>query len=118
MDNGKLRIKRYKQAIICEAYCSDEITLTDIEWFNESLHKNFPPPFYLVIVKSGDYSISKDAQIHLFNENKDIAKVAFVTNTQQDFQYAESARKTYLQNIDISICDSIESAYEKIIESI
>jgi hypothetical protein len=118
MDNGKIRIKRYKQAIICEAYCSDEITLTDIEWFNDSLRKKFSPPFYVIIVKSGDYSISKDAQIHLFNVNKDIAKVVFVANTQQDFQYAESARKTYLQNIGISICDSIESAYEKLAENI
>ena len=50
----------------------------------------------------------------MFSTSKEIAKVAIVANTESDYRYAESAKKTYLQNMDISICDSIEDAYAKL----
>ena len=111
MDNGKLRLQPFNRATICEAYTSDEITSDDIEWVMEILRERHEPPYLLIIVRSGKYSMSIKAQLRIFMEHSDDLKVAYVAKTSKTLHHALEAGKTYLQNKDVFICDGINSAY-------
>ena len=111
MDNGKIRLWRFNQAEILEAYSSDEITLADIDWVLESLHEKSTPPFLIILVRTGKYRLSIEAKNRLRNMDKDVFKVAYVVKELQNMCHATSAVYSYLEKKDVFICDSIESAY-------
>jgi len=111
VDNGKIRLWRFNQAEILEAYSSDEITLADIDWVLESLHEKSTPPFLIILVRTGKYRLSIEAKNRLRNTDKDIFKVAFVVKELQNMCHAAGAVYSYLEKKDVFICDSIESAY-------
>ena len=111
MDNGKIRIWQFNRAEILEAYSSDEITLADIDWVLESLHEKSTPPFLIILVRTGKYRLSIEAKNRLRNTDKDVFKIAFVVKELQNMCHAAGAVYSYLENKDVFICDSIESAY-------
>ncbi len=111
MDNGKIRMQQYNKAMIIEGYTSDVVTSKDIDWVIETLHICYPPPFLVILVKSGNYSLSVDAQNRLMDERNGISKVAYVSKKMQNTRYAIKASKTYLIDREVFICDSIDSAY-------
>ena len=111
MDNGKIRLWRFNQAEILEAYSSDEITLADVDWVLESLHQKSTPPFLIILVRTGKYRLSIEAKNRLRNTDKNVFKVAFVVKELQNMCHAAGAVYSYLEEKDVYICDSIESAY-------
>ena len=111
MDNGKIRIWQFNQADILEAYSSDEITLADVDWVLESLHKKSTPPFLIILVRTGKYRLSIEAKNRLRNTDKNVFKIAYVVKELQNMCHAASAVYSYLEKKDVFICDSIESAY-------
>ncbi len=110
MDNGKIRMQQFNKAMIIEAYASEEVTLTDINWVLENLRICYAPPFLIIVVKSGSYELSPAAKMRLL-EDDDILKVAYVAQRLHNTQYAVNASNSYFQNKKVFICDSIESAY-------
>ena len=78
MDNGKIRMQQYNKAMIIEAYACDDITNTDIDWVLETLHICYPPPFLVILVKSGNYTLSEQAKKRLLYDER-ISKVAYVS---------------------------------------
>ena len=112
MDNGKIRMQQFNKAMIIEGYSSDEITSSDIDWVIETLRICYPPPFHVIIVRSGQYNLSDGARMRLMDENNGIAKVAYVAKRRQNTRYALMASKTYLKNKEVFICDSIDAAYK------
>ncbi len=111
MDNGKIRLWQYNRTEILEAYSSDEITLDDIDWVLESLHKKSAPPFLIILVRTGNYRLSIEAKSRLLNEDRDLFKIAYVVKELQNMCHAVGASYSYLDKKDVFICDSIESAY-------
>ena len=110
MDNGKIRMQQYNQAMIVEVYSSDEITMADIDWVIETLRICSAPPFDVILVKSGSYFLSDAAKTRLLDDEH-ISKVAYVVRKLLSTQYAVRASKTYLRGKQVYICDSIQSAY-------
>ena len=104
-------MQQFNKAMIVEAYTSEEVTLADIDWVLETLHICSPPPFLLILVKSGSYSLSSGAKMRLLDDER-ISKVAYVSRKLGNTHYAVKASNTYLQNKEVFICDSIESAYK------
>ena len=111
-------MQQFNKAMIVEGYTSDEVTLADIDWILESLRICYAPPFLVILVKSGDYSLSADAKMRLMDEGNGIAKVAYVSRKQHNTRYAIKASKTYLKNKQVFVCDSIESAYRALTDNI
>jgi hypothetical protein len=114
MDNGNVRMQQYNKAMIVEAYSRDKITSADIEWVLESLHSKFKPPFSIIFIKSGNYWLTKNAQLRLYLDNE-LLKVAYVVKKRESKHHALNASETYLQNKEVFICDSIDSAYQALI---
>ena len=117
MDNGKIRMQQFNKAMIVEAYSSDEVTKADIDWVLETLHICYPPPFLVILIKSGSYHLSSEAKMRLLDDER-ISKVAYVSRKLGNTHYAVKASSTYLQNKEVFICDSIESAYKALIGAI
>ena len=111
MDNGKIRLWRFNRAEILEAYSSDEITLADIDWVLESLHEKSTPPFLIILLRTGKYRLSVEAKNRLRNQDRDLFKIAYVVKELQNMCHAAGAVYSYLEEKDVFICDSIESAY-------
>ncbi len=118
MDNGKIRLWRFNKADILEAYSSDEISLSDIDWVLESLHKKSSPPFLIILVRTGQYTLSVEAKNRLRKEDKELFKVAYVVKELQNMCHAVGAGYSYLDEKDVFICDSIESAYNALTRTI
>lgn len=111
MDNGKLRLWQYKKAMILEAYSSVEISLDDIDQVLEALHEKAAPPFLIIIVRTGSYRLSPEAKDRLREEDNEMFKIAYVVKELRNMCHAVGASYSYLENKDVYICDSIESAY-------
>jgi hypothetical protein len=111
VDNGKIRLWRFNQAEILEAYSSDEITLADVDWVLESLYEKSTPPFLIILVRTGKYRLSIEAKNRLRNTDKNVFKIAYVVKELQNMCHAAGAVYSYLEKKDVFICDSIESAY-------
>ncbi len=118
MDNGKIRLWQFNQAEILEAYTSDEITLADVDWVLESLHKQSSPPFLIIVVRTGNYRLTIEAKNRLRNEDKKLFKVAYVVKELQNMCHAVAAGYSYLSKKDVFICDSIDSAYRALTRTI
>lgn len=116
MDNGRIRMRPFKTAMICEVYSSDEITLSDIEWVLKGLRELCTPPFRIITIKLGDYWVSEEAQKRVFRFDDEVSKVAYVANEQPIRRHALNAQNTYLKNVEVFIRGSIESAYDAIAE--
>jgi hypothetical protein len=111
MDNGKLRLWQYKKATIIETYSSDELTLTDIDQLLGSLHEKGTPPFLIIVCRTGNYRLSAEAKNRLREEDNRLFKIAYVVKELQNMCHAVGASYSYLENKNVYICDSIESAY-------
>jgi hypothetical protein len=111
MDNGKLRLWQFKQAMILEMYSSDEITLSDVDQVLETLNNKTSPPFLVIIVRTGNYRLSQEARNRLREEDNGLFKIAYVVKELKNMCHAVGASYSYLRNKNVYICDSIESAY-------
>jgi hypothetical protein len=111
MDNGKLRLWQYKKASILEAYTSDEITLADIDHVLHILNEKSSQPFLLIIVRTGAYRLSMEAKNRLREQDNGLFKIAYVVKELRNMCHAVGASYSYLENKNVYICDSIESAY-------
>ena len=111
MDNGKLRLWQYKKAMILETYSSDELSLDDIDQVLEALHEKATAPFLIIIVRTGSYRLSAQAKDRLREEDNRMFKIAYVVKELRNMCHAVGASYSYLENKDVYICDSIESAY-------
>jgi len=118
MDNGKVRMQQYNTAMIVNAYSSDKITLADIEWVLDSMRMIFTPPLLIILIKSGNYWLTKKAQMRLFEIDDEHIKVAYVSQKSHDTRHAVNAIDTYLQNKEVFICDSIDSAYQALVRAV
>ncbi len=113
-DNGKIRIGKYHNAVTCDLYCSDEVTLEDIEWSLKIVKSEFLPPVKVIAIKSGNYWISTEAQMRMFKGFSEISKLAIVVTKTEDVRHAETASYSFLANMNISIVHSLEAAYKKL----
>lgn len=114
LDNGKIRFGTYHNAITCELYTNDEITLEDIEWSLSIVQSEFRPPVKVIAIKSGTYWISAEAQMRMFKGFSEITQLAIVVTKEQDIRHTESASFSFLANMNISINSSLEEAYKKL----
>lgn len=113
-DNGKIRFGTHHNAITCELYTNDEITLDDIEWSLSIVQKEFRPPVKVIAIKSGNYWISTEAQMRMFRGFIEISQLAIVVTRAEDIRHTESASISFLTNMNVTLATSIEEAYEKL----
>jgi hypothetical protein len=118
MDNGKIRLQQLDRALICEAYTSGELTLDDIEWVFNKLKKNFSPPYLLIIVRKGNYTLSSQAKLRIFIEKHKDLKVAYIVRRPMNLFHANNAKDTYLKGKQVFFCDGIKSAYKVLVSYI
>lgn len=114
LDNGRIRFRDYKEAIICELYSNDKICIEDINWSLSVVQTKYTPPVKVIAIKSGNYWISTEAQMRMFQGFIEIAKLSIVVTKAEDIRHAKSAEFSFLANMDISITNSVEEAYKKL----
>ena len=118
MDNGNLRLWRFRKAVILEIYAAEVLTLADIDSVLVALQRTSTPPYLIIIVRTGNYRLSMRAKIRLRKEDRQLFKIAYVVKGLENMRHAESASRSYLKHKDVYICDSIESAYNALIQNI
>lgn len=114
MDNGKISITNYKGIPVSSIYTSDEITLTDVEWSITTLQNHFPNPTPLIVQKNGDYWISVEAQKRLIFGINQIKEMIIIAENKDQLMDASLAEKSFLMNMPITICTTIEEAFKLI----
>lgn len=114
LDNGKIRFGTHHNAITCELYSNNEITLEDIEWSLKVVQEKFRPPVKVIAIKSGSYWISTEAQMRMFKGFIEIAQLAIVVTKEEDIRHAQSAEFSFLSNMNMVLANSVEEAYKKL----
>ena len=66
----------------------------------------------IILVRTGQYRLTVEAKDRLRNEDKKLFKIAYVVKELQNMCHAVGAGYSYLDQKDVFICDSIESAYK------
>ena len=118
MDNGNLRLWRFRKAVILEIYAAEVLTLADIDSVLVKLQRMSRPPFLIIIVRTGNYRLSIRAKIRLRKEDRNLFKIAYVVKGLDNMRHAASASRSYLKHKDVYICDSIDSAYKALTRKI
>ena len=114
MNNGKIKISKYKDMVVIDLYSHEKVTREDIHWISDSLRKKFKKNQNVIALISGSYNLCSSAseviamQKHLIGD-----AVAFVVQSSciniNDLYYAQFS---CLKGKNVAYFNELSLAYE------
>ena len=94
MNNGKIKIKNYKDMIFIDLYSNEKVTKEDIRWLSDSLKQKFKRKRNVIALISGSYDLCSSATKVIGLKKQFIGDaIAFVVQSQgmdiNDLYYAQ-----------------------------
>ncbi len=111
MDTGRIRMENYGGVLYCEAYMSDEFSLSDLESIRSMIRANFSPPADVILKKCSSYSVSLDAQLVLQRGIEEFRNFVYVADEDVRISSAEYAAANYMKPYNTRIARTREEAY-------
>ncbi len=112
MDNGRIRIENYKDALLCDVYLDGELVKDDILWAIEEIGKSYDFPVDIIVKRTGSYSLSMDMQEMLMNGIEELlGSIALVTNDKRKKKVANYERAIFLKAYKCGVFNTVDEAY-------
>lgn len=114
MNNGKIKISKYKDMVVIDLHSHDKVTRDDIHWVSDSLRNKCKKKQNVIALISGSYNLCSSAtqviamQKHLIGDS-----VAFVVQSGcmniNDLYYAQFS---YLKGKNVAYFNEMNVAYD------